>query len=38
MTIYVILCYAVALALMLIANCPEGYQDEKGFHYGKPPL
>ena len=28
------MCFAVVLFLM--ATAPEGYEDEQGFHYGKP--
>lgn len=35
--ITVVLLVAVfSVVLFLLATAPEGYEDEKGFHYGKP--
>lgn len=33
-----VVCVLVSLAVMayFIITAPEGYEDEKGFHYGKP--
>ena len=39
-TIYICLGIAaacVAAMFFIVATAPRGYQDEKGFHYGKPP-
>ena len=31
----ILITFAIFVMSILVAFCPEGYEDDKGFHYGK---